>query len=80
VDFKAATDILTSAPPMTLARIADVFGKDTHTITRARMEGENSRRPPAEWEPVLAQLARDYAAALRSYAIELDHLADSLER
>lgn len=80
MDFKAATDVLTSTPAMTLGRIADAFGKETHTITRARMEGENSRRPPNGWEPVLARLAREYANALRSYAEELDRLAEFLEK
>ncbi len=80
VDFKAATDVLTSGPSMTLGRIAAAFGKDTHTITRARMEGENARRPPAQWQGGVAQLARDHAIALREYADKLDQLATLLER
>jgi hypothetical protein len=80
MDFKTATDVLTSAPPMTLGRIAEVFGKEMHTIARARMEGEHARRPPADWEPVLARVARDYAATLRKYAKELERLADTLDR
>jgi hypothetical protein len=80
VDFKAATDVLTSAPSMTLGRIAVAFGKDTHTITRARMEGENARRPPAQWQSGVAQLARDHAKELREYADELENLATLLER
>jgi hypothetical protein len=80
VDFKVATDVLTSAPSMTLGRIAAAFKKDTHTITRARMEGENARRPPAQWQSGVAQLARDHAKELREYADELEKLATLLER
>lgn len=80
VDFKAATDVLTSAPSMTLGRIAAAFGKDTHTITRARMEGENARRPPAQWQRGVAQLALAHAKELREYADELEKLATLLER
>ncbi len=80
MDFKTATDVLTSAPPMTLGRIAEVFGKEMHTIARARMEGENARRPPAGWEPVLARMARDYALELRKYSKELEQLAATLDR
>jgi hypothetical protein len=79
LNFKKATDILTSAPAMTLGRIAEAFGKDTHTITRARMEGENARRPPGNWRPVLARLAHSHAGALRAYAKELDRLAEELK-
>lgn len=80
MNFKAATSILMSTPSMTLADVAEAFGKDTHTITRARMEGENARRPPANWEPVLARMALEHAAALRKYIKELERLADALER
>jgi hypothetical protein len=80
MDFKAATTVLTSAPSMTLADVAKAFGKEMHTIARARMEGPNARRPPADWPPVVAQLARDHAAALRKYIKELVRLADALER
>jgi hypothetical protein len=79
VDFKEATDILTSTPAITLARIAEVFGREMHTIARARMDGPNSRRPPADWRPVLAEVAREHARALREYAITLDSLADGLD-
>lgn len=80
MDFKAATNILTSAPSMSLATVAKAFGKATHTINRARMRGENARTPPADWQPVLARLARRHAAALRTYVKELERLADALER
>jgi hypothetical protein len=80
MDFKAATTVLTSAPSMTLADVAKAFGKDMHTIARARMEGTNARRPPADWPPVIARLAREHAAGLRKYIKDLERLADVLER
>lgn len=80
MDFKAATTVLTSTPSMTLADVAKAFGKEMHTIARARMEGANARRPPAEWPPVVAELARKHVAALQKYIKELERLADSLER
>ena len=79
MDFKEATDVLTSAPTMTLAKVADAFGKDTHTIMRARMEGPNARTPPRDWEPVVARLAREQALVLREYAQVLDSLAETLD-
>jgi hypothetical protein len=79
MDFKEATDVLTSAPTMTLAKVAEAFGKDTHTIMRARMEGPNARRPPTEWEPGVAKLARELAIELRAYADILEHLSHDLE-
>lgn len=78
MDFKEATDVLTSAPTMTLAKVAEAFGKDTHTIMRARMEGPNARTPPRDWQPVVARLAREQAVALAEYAAELDRLARAL--
>ena len=79
MDFKEATDVLTSAPTMTLAKVAEAFGKDTHTIMRARMEGPNARTPPRDWQPVVARLAREQARALAGFARELERLAGSLE-
>jgi hypothetical protein len=78
MDFKEATDVLTSAPTMTLAKVAEAFGKDTHTIMRARMEGPNARTPPRDWQPVVARLAREQASALRDFARVLNNLADTL--
>jgi hypothetical protein len=79
MDFKEATDVLTSAPTMTLAKVAEAFGKDTHTIMRARMEGPNARTPPRDWQPVMARLAREQAAALVEYARRLKTMGDNLE-
>ncbi|HST57035.1 MAG TPA: hypothetical protein VLK84_00015 [Longimicrobium sp.] len=80
MDFKEATDVLTSAPTMTLAKVAEAFGKDTHTIMRARMEGPNARTPPRDWQPVVARLAREQAAALVEYAQQLTKLSRELDR
>jgi hypothetical protein len=77
--FKEATDVLTSAPTMTLAKVAEAFGKDTHTIMRARMEGPNARTPPRDWEPTVARLAKQHASALHSYALELERMATLLD-
>ena len=79
MDFKTATDILTSSPSVTIGRIAAVFKKNAHTIARARMDGLNARRPPADWAQVLAGVARQHAMELREHAAELDRLADQLE-
>jgi hypothetical protein len=78
MDFKEATDVLTSTPTMTLAKVAEAFGRDTHTIMRARMEGPNARTPPRDWQPVVARLAREQAAALLEYAEKLEELAEAL--
>lgn len=80
MDFKEATDVLTSAPTMTLAQVAEACGKDTHTIMRARMEGPNARTPPRDWQPIVAQLAREHAVKLRDYARELERLSGLLHR
>lgn len=79
MDFKEATDVLTSVPTMTLAKVAEAFGKDTHTIMRARMEGPNARTPPRDWQPVVARLAREHAEVLAEYVRELQNLAYALE-
>jgi hypothetical protein len=79
VDFKEATDILISTPAMTLGRIAEVFGREMHTIARARMEGSNSRRPPPDWPDLLVQLAQEHARELREHAQALDNLASVLK-
>jgi hypothetical protein len=79
MDFKTATDVLTSAPAMSLGRIAEALDRDTHTIVRARMEGTNARKPPPGWQPILAQVAVEYARALQTYADELERLASSLD-
>lgn len=80
MNFKEATDILTSAPTMTLAKVAEALGKDTHTIMRARMTGPNARTPPRDWAPVVARLAREHSEQLVAYARELESLAVLVEQ
>ncbi len=63
---------------MMLATVAEAFGKDTHTIIHARMEGPNARTPPRDWQPVVARLAREHVEALVEYAHDLSALADAL--
>ena len=78
MDFKAATDVLTQGPSMTLARIAERFGVQLATIARARIDTDNRRSPPAGWESVIAELAETHAGELDSRAEELRALAASL--
>jgi hypothetical protein len=33
---------------MTLAKVAEAFAEDTHTIMRGRMEGPSARTPPRD--------------------------------
>ena len=77
-DFKAATDVLTQGPSMTLARIADRFGVQLATIARARIQTENRRSPPGGWEAVIAELAETHARELEHRAQELRKLSSEL--
>lgn len=78
MDFKAATDVLTQGPNVTLAKIAERFGVQLATIARARIDTENRRPPPNSWETVIADLAREHAAELEIRAAELKQLAKQL--
>ena len=77
-DFKAATDVLTQGPSMTLAKIAERFGLQLATIARARIHTENRRPPPAQWEGVIAELAETHASELEHQAGVLRQLAREL--
>jgi hypothetical protein len=77
-DFKAATDVLTQGPSMTLAKIAERFGLQLATIARARIHTENRRPPPAHWEGVIAELAETHASDLEDQAKVLRQLAREL--
>jgi hypothetical protein len=44
------------------------------------MEGDNARRPPPDWEPVIATLSRRHAQELREYAVQLERVAGELEQ
>lgn len=80
MDFKAATDLLTQGPSVTLARIAELFGVQLATIARARIETENRRSPPPHWRPVLAELADDHADELEQRVVALRRLAAELKQ
>jgi len=72
MDFRKATDILTSAP--THADIADAAGVSTQSVRQARMDpaSKSYRSPPDGWEKALGKLARDRAAQLEALAEDLE--------
>ena len=78
IDFKAATDILTQGPSVTLARIAERFGVQLATIARARIYTDNRRPPPNGWEEVIAELAEIHAGELEDQAKRVRMLAQDL--
>jgi hypothetical protein len=80
LDFKAATDILTQSPSVTLARIAEYFSVQLATIARARIETDNRRPPPANWEISIADLAETHAAELEGRVKVLRRLATELRK
>ena len=73
MDFKTATDRL-SAARITADDIAEAFGVVRNTIARARLDPSSPayRSPPENWEPVLAQLARERMRQLAEFAEELE--------
>lgn len=78
LDFKSATDILTQGPGVTLARIAERFGVQLATIARARIDTDNRRPPPANWQSVIAEMAEAHARELDDHARDLRRLAGEL--
>jgi hypothetical protein len=78
LDFKSATDVLTQGPGVTLARIAERFGVQLATIARARIETDNRRPPPANWQVVISEMAEAHARELEDRVRELRQLASSL--
>jgi hypothetical protein len=80
LDFKSATDILTQAPGVTLARIAERFGVQLATIARARIDTENRRPPPSNWQEVIAEMAEAHARELEDRVQDLRQLASSLRK
>lgn len=78
LDFKRATDILTQGPSVTLARIAERFGVQLATIARARIDTDNRRPPPANWQLVIAEMAEAHAREMDDRARDLRRLADEL--
>jgi hypothetical protein len=80
LDFKSATDILTQGPSVTLARIAERFGVQLATIARARIDTDNRRPPPANWQSVIAEMAETHARELDDRVRDLRQLASELRR
>ena len=78
LNFKSATDILTQGPSVTLARIAERFGVQLATIARARIETDNRRPPPANWQMVIAEMAEVHARELEDRVRELHQLVSEL--
>jgi hypothetical protein len=80
LDFKSATDILIQGPGVTLARIAECFGVQLATIARARIDTDNRRPPPANWQFVIAEMAETHARELDDRVRALRQLASELRR
>lgn len=78
MDFKSATDILTQGLGVTLARIAERFGVQLATIARARIDTDNRRPPPADWKPIIAEMAEAHARELEERVHELRQFASKL--
>jgi hypothetical protein len=78
LDFKSATDILTQGPSVTLARIAERFGVQLATIARARIDTDNRRPPPVNWQSVIAEMAEAHARELDDRVRNLRQLAGEL--
>jgi hypothetical protein len=72
MDFKEATDILTRR--ITADEIAEAAGVSISSIARARLDPSSSayRSPPENWQPVLAQLARQRVKELTEFADKLN--------
>jgi hypothetical protein len=73
MDFKTATDRLTDR--ITADDVADAFGVARNTIARARLDRSNPgyRPPPENWQPILAQMAREWSKRFAELAAELNH-------
>lgn len=78
LDFKSATDVLTQGSGVTLARIAERFGVQLATVARARIETDNRRPPPSNWQWVIAEMAETHARELEDRIRELRQLASKL--
>lgn len=79
-DFRLATDVLTKGPTVTLARIAAKFGVQLATVARARIDTNNRRAAPVDWERVVSELALTHAGELELQARKLRRLAHDLAK
>ena len=70
MDFKTATDIL----GVPAADLAQAFGLEPQTIRQMRLavDARGYRSPPADWERVLARLARERGRELHGLAERLE--------
>lgn len=70
MDFKTATDIL----GVPAADLAQVFGLEPQTIRQMRLSADarGYRSPPADWERLLARLARERGRELHGLAERLE--------
>lgn len=73
MDFKTATDRLTAAK-ITADDIAEACGVVRNSVARARLDPSSSayRSPPPNWQPALAQLARERISDLSAILKELE--------
>jgi hypothetical protein len=70
MDFKTATDIL----GVPAAELAQEFGLEPQTIRQMRLapDARGYRTPPADWERVVARLARERGRELQGLAERLE--------
>jgi hypothetical protein len=70
MDFKTATDTL----GIPAAELADAFGLEPQTIRQMRLapDARGYRSPPADWERVVARLARERGTELHGLAERLE--------
>jgi hypothetical protein len=75
MDFKTATDIL-GVPAVVLA---EAFQLEPQTIRQMRLspDARGYRSPPADWERVLARLARERGRELQGLAERLEQVTSS---
>jgi hypothetical protein len=75
MDFKTATDILGLPAP----ELAREFNLQPQTIRQMRLapDAASYRSPPADWERVLARLARERGTELHGLAERLNQAANT---
>ncbi|HYW10601.1 MAG TPA: hypothetical protein VE871_01560 [Longimicrobium sp.] len=79
MDFKTATDWLTGAR-ITADDIAEACGVVRNSVARARLDPSSSayRSPPPNWQPALAQLARQRINELTAFIEDVDQNSTNL--
>ena len=75
MDFKTATDRVEGC--ISHAEIASAAGVSVQTVRQARLDpaARGHRPPPANWQVVLARLARERARELEAFANVLEPTA-----